>query len=86
MGRKTKTKKNGATVRAKAAKTSGNGKAEPKRRVAPMAAKKKNEWRTVLRLPGTLARKLKKAASNNDLSINTAVETVIGVWVKSEGL
>ena len=78
-----------------AAKKAKNGKAQASGEVTVKAkakargrppGKKVDPWRTVLRLPKPLANKLKKAAEANEMSVNTAVQTIVDVWVKTEGL
>jgi len=79
----TKSKLNRPAAKKSPAKKAAK-KAAPRRRGRP-AENKPKPYTTVLRLPLPLANKLKKAAKKNEISINKALETVIGVWVKSEG-
>jgi len=87
---KAKTPTKGTRVKVKTAAPKKNGKngkakaARPRRGRPP--ENKDEPWRTVLRLPPALATKLKKAAAKNEVSINSAIETVVSVWVKSEGV
>lgn len=54
----------------------------------------KQIWRTVLRLPEGTAVRLKKAVAKlnralpkeEQVSINSALETIIEIWLKAEGL
>ena len=54
----------------------------------------KQIWRTVLRLPEDTAVRLKKAVAklnralpkDEQVSINSALETIIEIWLKAEGL
>jgi len=73
--------------RKKASKTAGTG-----RRGRPPS--NKQIWRTVLRLPEETSVRLKKAVArlnkaqpkDQQISINGALETIVEVWLKAEGL
>ena len=55
----------------------------PKRKRGRPAQNKK-VWRTVIRLPEALSVELKKATKANGVSINTAIESLVELWVESE--
>lgn len=52
-----------------------------KKRILPA-----NQWRSVLRLPEKTAKRLRRAAKKNDLSVNGLIETVLEVYLKEEGV
>lgn len=66
-------------TKTKAAVTPPKGK---RKRGRP--AENKVLYRTVLRLPQTLAEKLKKAADRAEVSINTYVETALSVALSAK--
>ena len=46
----------------------------------------KATWRCVLRLPEKTAERLRAGADKYEVSINTAIESVLEVWLNEEGL